>query len=163
MIKVNDAEELSGADLADALEQMHVQGRYRELFFMVDTCHGASLQEAFYSPNIIAISSSSVTEDSVSMPADRSIGVTIIDRFTYFVLGFFERLGRAGRVPTLADLFASFDPRAVESTPTVRKDLFKRDPSKVPVTDFFGHAPQDLQLVHSAYPVTEKRKVKGEV
>jgi len=41
--------------------------RYHEIFFMIDTCQAASLYEKFYSPNILAVASSLVGEDSLSV------------------------------------------------------------------------------------------------
>lgn len=41
--------------------------RYNELFFMIDTCQAASMYEKFYSPNILAVASSLLGEDSLSV------------------------------------------------------------------------------------------------
>lgn len=41
--------------------------RYHEIFFMIDTCQAASMYEKFYSPNILAVGSSLVGEDSLSV------------------------------------------------------------------------------------------------
>lgn len=42
---------------------------YNELLFIIDTCQGASMYERFYSPNIMALASSQVGEDSLSVGA----------------------------------------------------------------------------------------------
>lgn len=77
-------------ELADALEQMWQKQRYHELFFMVDTCQSQSMFQLFYSPNILAVGSSHVGEDSLSHHVDPAIGVYIIDRYTYYALEFLE-------------------------------------------------------------------------
>ena len=41
--------------------------RYHEIFFMVDTCQAQSMHQEFYSPNILAVGSSKVGEDSLSV------------------------------------------------------------------------------------------------
>ena len=41
--------------------------RYHELFFMIDTCQAESMFQKFYSPNILAVASSRVGEDSLSV------------------------------------------------------------------------------------------------
>lgn len=41
--------------------------RYHEIFFMIDTCQASSMYEKFYSPNILAMASSLVGEDSLSV------------------------------------------------------------------------------------------------
>ena len=46
--------------------------RYNEILFIIDTCQAASMYEHFYSPNILAIASSRVGEDSLSVSFDLS-------------------------------------------------------------------------------------------
>jgi len=77
-------------ELADAVEQMWQKQRYHELFYMVDTCQSQSMFQLFYSPNILAVGSSHVGEDSLSHHVDPAIGVYIIDRYTYYALEFLE-------------------------------------------------------------------------
>lgn len=81
---------------------------------MIDTCQAASMYEKFYSPNILAVASSLVGEDSLSVKiaiffsmnfelkilaefplqhhVDPAIGVYIIDRYTYYALEFLENV-----------------------------------------------------------------------
>ena len=66
--------------------------RYHEIFFMIDTCQAASMYARFYSPNVLAVASSLVGEDSLSHHVDPAIGVYIIDRYTYYALEFLERV-----------------------------------------------------------------------
>uniref|UniRef100_A0A182U900 GPI-anchor transamidase n=1 Tax=Anopheles melas TaxID=34690 RepID=A0A182U900_9DIPT len=91
-LKFQDSEEITNQELADAIEQMWQKQRYNELFFMIDTCQAASMYEKFYSPNILAVASSLVGEDSLSHHIDPAIGVYIIDRYTYNALEFLERV-----------------------------------------------------------------------
>ena len=60
--------------------QMWSKRRYNEIFFMIDTCQAASMYQKLYSPNILAVASSLVGEDSLSHHVDPAIGVYIIDR-----------------------------------------------------------------------------------
>ena len=62
------------------------------MLFIVDTCQAASLYQKFYSPNVLAIGSSLVGEDSLSHHVDPAIGVYIIDRYTYYALEFLEHV-----------------------------------------------------------------------
>lgn len=81
---------------------------------MIDTCQAASMFQKFYSPNILAVASSLVGEDSLSVSdrllffviielqihwnislqhhVDPAIGVYIIDRYTYYALEFLEKV-----------------------------------------------------------------------
>ncbi|CAF90045.1 unnamed protein product, partial [Tetraodon nigroviridis] len=64
--------------------------RYNELLFIIDTCQGASMYERFYSPNLMALASSQVGEDSLSHQPDLAIGVHLMDRYTFYLLEFLE-------------------------------------------------------------------------
>ena len=73
-LKFQDSEEITNIELADAFKQMWSKRRYHEIFFMIDTCQAASMYQEFYSPNILAVASSLVGEDSLSHHIDTSIG-----------------------------------------------------------------------------------------
>ncbi|CAG0920587.1 unnamed protein product [Notodromas monacha] len=136
-IKFQDAEEITSVELADAFEQMWRKKRYRQLLFIVDTCQAASLYAKIRAPNILAIGSSLVGEDSLSHHVDPDIGVYIIDRYTYYLLEFLEGLG-PGSNQSLADLLKVCPPRDCISTVGVRTDLYPGDLSRTKVTEFFG-------------------------
>lgn len=118
-LKFQDSEEITSQELGDALEQMWQKRRYHEILFVVDTCQASSMYEKFYSPNILAVASSLVGEDSLSVSnklilylcysvqiislfylsilylqhhVDPAIGVYIIDRYTYYALNFLEKV-----------------------------------------------------------------------
>ena len=136
-LKFQDSEEVTSQELADAIEQMWEKRRYNEIFFMIDTCQAASMFEKFYSPNILAVASSLVGEDSLSHHVDPAIGVYIIDRYTYYALAFLEKV-QPNSTKTMTEFLAVCPKRVCISTVGVRKDLFQRDTSQVPITDFFG-------------------------
>ncbi|KAG8507894.1 GPI-anchor transamidase, partial [Galemys pyrenaicus] len=134
-LKFQDSEEITNIELADAFEQMWQKRRYNELLFIIDTCQGASMYERFYSPNIMALASSQVGEDSLSHQPDPAIGVHLMDRYTYYVLEFLEEINPASQT-NMNDLVC---PKSLcVSTPGHRTDLFQRDPKNVLITDFFG-------------------------
>jgi len=136
-LKFQDSEEITNHELADAFEQMWQKQRYNEIFFMIDTCQAASMYEKFYSPNILAVASSLVGEDSLSHHVDPAIGVYIIDRYTYYALEFLEKI-EPNSQKTIGEFLQVCPKRVCISTVGVRKDLYHKDPHKVPITDFFG-------------------------
>nr|CAD7438260.1 unnamed protein product [Timema bartmani] len=154
-LKFQDSEEVTSQELADALEQMWQKRRYHEIFFMIDTCQAASMYEKFYSPNILAVASSLVGEDSLSHHVDPAIGVYIIDRYTFYALDFLERV-EPDSSKTMGEFLAVCPKRVCISTVGVRLDLFPRDPHKVPITDFFGSL-RPVELTVSAVNVTALR------
>jgi len=136
-LKFQDSEEITNIELADAFQQMWVKRRYNEVFFMIDTCQAASMFHKFYSPNILAVASSLVGEDSLSHHVDPAIGVYIIDRYTYYALEFLERVTPDSK-KTMAEFLRVCPKSVCISTVGTRTDLFRRDPNIVPILDFFG-------------------------
>jgi len=147
-LKFQDKEEISSKDLGDALEQMHKQKRYNEIFFMVDTCQASTLHKRFYSPNVVAIGSSLKDENSYSHHMDSTLGLSVIDRFTYYTLEFME--SNHDGSATIRDLFNSYNPKVLMSTPGVNEQLFRRPLDHVLISDFFG-AVTHVQTTPFAY------------
>ncbi|CDO94839.1 unnamed protein product [Kluyveromyces dobzhanskii CBS 2104] len=137
-LKFQDAEEIASHDIADAFAQMYAKKRYNELFFMIDTCQANTMFSKFYSPNVIAVGSSELDESSYSHHSDVEIGVAVVDRFTYYTLGFMEEIDKNSTL-TLQDLFDSYTFEKVHSHVGVRTDLYSRNLSEVLITDFFGN------------------------
>ncbi|KAJ3201073.1 hypothetical protein HK099_002379, partial [Clydaea vesicula] len=155
-LKFQDNEEIGSFDLADAFAQMWEKRRYHEIFFMIDTCQAASMYKRIRSPNILSAASSLTGEPSYSHHVDRDIGVAVVDRFTHRNLQTLEKLGREEQA-TLKDLFDTYDPRDIASTPGIRTDLFKRRIDQTLVTDFFGGV-QNVELTLEAYKLDEDVK-----
>lgn len=137
-LKFQDSEEITSVELGDAFEQMWQKRRYNELLLVVDTCQAESLSLKIYSPNILAIGSSKVGEDSLSHHGDPTIGVYVIDRYTYYALEFLEKVG-IDTQKSLAQFLSVCPKRVCISTVSVNKDHYKRDTNKVPLIDFFGN------------------------
>lgn len=163
-LKFQDAEEIGAVDIADAFEQMSEKKRYNEILFMIDTCQANTMYSKFYSPNILAVGSSRLDENSYSHHADLDVGVAVIDRFTYYNLEFLEGIDKTSKT-TMADLFDTYNFNDIHSNPGIRSDLFKRNLSEVLITDFFGNIQnveldnvEDdiLQLVKMSHEIEEK-------
>ena len=136
-LKFQDAEEITSEELAAAFEQMWKKRRYSSLMYLIDTCQAASLYRGFYSPNIIAAASSLVGEDSLSHHADAAVGVSVIDRWTFYLLEYLEKV-QPNSKRTVQDLFGSLTKSKTMSTPSLRTDLYPVRLDKVRITDFFG-------------------------
>ncbi|KAI0079127.1 hypothetical protein K474DRAFT_1659409 [Panus rudis PR-1116 ss-1] len=148
-LKFQDSEEISAFDIADAFEQMWQKKRYNELFFMIDTCQANTMYSKLYSPNILATGSSQLDENSYSYENDRDIGISVIDRFTHYVLQFMEGINKTSQT-TMQDLFDTYDYGKFMSHAGVRSDLFHRDLRKTYITDFFGGVSQAEVLTSPA-------------
>ncbi|KIY69994.1 hypothetical protein CYLTODRAFT_348426 [Cylindrobasidium torrendii FP15055 ss-10] len=136
-LKFQDSEEISAHDVGDAFAQMWEKKRYHEIFFMIDTCQASSMYSQLHSPNIFATGSSQVGENSYSYHNDHTIGVSLIDRYTHYILGFLENVNKTSHA-TMQDFFDYYDTTAIGSHPGVRSDLFARPLNETLITDFFG-------------------------
>ncbi|EFJ48837.1 hypothetical protein VOLCADRAFT_60020 [Volvox carteri f. nagariensis] len=136
-IKFNDVEELLAQDLADALAQMAEKGRYRELLMIVETCEAATLVQRISAPNVITVASSQKGQQSLSFKSDPELGLSLIDRFTYQTLAFFENI-EYNSTATLADLLQTYRCVACASHFSYRMTNATRRPCDVKLTDFFG-------------------------
>ncbi|KAF9109523.1 glycosylphosphatidylinositol anchor biosynthesis [Mortierella sp. AM989] len=143
-LKFQDSEEISAYDLGDAFQQMYEKKRYNEILFMIDTCQANTMYTKIHSPNILATGSSKLNESSYSHHDDPDIGVAVIDRFTYYILEVLEKIDMSSKA-TMKDLFDTYNPKLLHSTPGVREDLFKRPLDQVLLTDFFGSV-QNVEL-----------------
>jgi len=137
-IKFQDQTQLRDGEIADALAQMYANRRYNEVLFLADTCQAATLAKAIRSPRVLALSSSALGENSYSLFADPEIGVHVIDRFTYHVLEFFERL-KSESVETMGELHAALTRQKLMSTAVLDVKTFThRDARAVKLREFFG-------------------------
>lgn len=148
-LKFQDSEELQSHDLSDAVKQMKEKRRFKELLIMVDTCQAATLFSQLQSPGVLAIGSSMKGENSYSHHLDADVGVSVIDRFTFYTLAFFERVNMYANA-SLGSLFSSYNPNMLMSTAYYQTDLYPRQLEEVPVTNFFGSV---METIHtdSAY------------
>ncbi|THF97534.1 hypothetical protein TEA_001222 [Camellia sinensis var. sinensis] len=106
-LKFQDSEELQSHDLADAVKQMKEKRRFKELLIMVDTCQAATLFSQLQSPGVLTIGSSMKGENSYSHHLDSDVGVSVVDRFTFYTLAFFERLNIYDNAPLSRENFVS--------------------------------------------------------
>ncbi|KAF6148226.1 hypothetical protein GIB67_012001 [Kingdonia uniflora] len=159
-LKFQDSEELQSHDLADAVKQMKEKHRFKELLIMVDTCQASTLFNQLHSPGVLAIGSSMKGENSYSHHLDSDVGVSVVDRFTFYTLAFFERLNTYSNA-SLSSLFNSYNPSTLMSTAYYRTNLYQRPLEEVPVTNFFGSV---METIHtdSAYRAFSS-KVRAEM
>jgi len=136
-IKFQDWEELTSNDVADAFQQMHKQRRYRNIFWISDTCQAATLQNQFYTPGILAYGSSGKGQNSYSHHVDSHIGAAVIDRWTYYAMDFFKRITTSSDL-TVEHFTSHFKPAMLHSQPELRTDLFQWSPSQTMMTEFFA-------------------------
>src|SRR5699024_10530762 len=109
----------------------------------------------------LGIGSSKVGEDSLSHHGDPSIGVYVIDRYTYYVLEFLEKYQPQsdGGKTTLGHFMEVCPKRLCISTVTVRLDLYPRDPYQVSLSDFFGNV-ATLHLIPGENNRTENNRAE---
>ncbi|TKR77635.1 hypothetical protein L596_018569 [Steinernema carpocapsae] len=138
-MKFQDSVELTSQDLADSIEVMFQGNRYHEMLVIADSCKSASMYKPIYSPHVLATSSSLEDEDAYSHHVDYSIGVYIIDRYTFYTVQYLENEVRDLETNrSMTQYFDSCKYSDCLSHTGVRTDLYEKDPSRVKITDFFG-------------------------
>jgi phosphatidylinositol glycan class K len=144
-LKFRDTEVLTSQDLAFAMQQLHAQQRFREAFLIVETCQAATMVELITTPNVITSASSVRGQNSYSHGVDHELGLSVIDKYTYYLHEFYSRTSRFQGV-SMNSLLHSFGYKELRSTHHIRTELYEydqsgqkiRDVTKVPVLDFFG-------------------------
>ena len=116
---------------------MRLKKRYNEVLFTTDTCQAATLAKRITSAGVLSIGSSLRGENSWSHHNDDFLGCTVIDRFTYHTLELVEN--RGARV-TMGELMRHLTFDRLQSTAKLDVQNYqrKRDPLKVPLSDFMG-------------------------
>jgi GPI-anchor transamidase subunit K len=140
-LKFHDENEISSREIADAFEQMWQKRRYKEILFITDTCQAESLSSRLYSPNILTIGSSKTGENSYSHHQDQRIGVYVVDRYSYHVNQFLEKI-RPDSQTNLQEFFQICPFHECHSHVTINSRFYKRNPRSVLVTEFFGSVRQ---------------------
>lgn len=84
--------------------------------------------------------------------ADDELGVALSDRYTLEILNYMEQINKTSPA-SMQDLFDSYNPAIIHSTPGVRTDLFHRSLDSVRITDFFGGVAQ-VELTHTPRKAT---------
>ena len=147
-MKFRDHEILTAYDLASSIHEMKIQNRFHHCFVMVDTCQAATLVELVHTPGVITLASSGRGENSYSHGSDSHLGLSQVDKFTYYFQQFYSRTGLNG---SMYDLLTSFSPSLLHSSYVYRTELFDGDVKKTPIRDFLGATPSQ---VISDLPIT---------
>lgn len=151
-VKVQDWEEVTSMDLADAFNQMKLQGRFQNLFWIADTCQAETLQNDFYTEGILGLGSSAAHENSYSHHVDYDIGVAIIDRFTFYSLKLFEGLSTDSNI-SVFEFVNTLQYNQLHSHPTLRTDLFRGDVRQTKLSFFLANDVQSSS--HRDFSSTE--------
>ena len=103
-LKFQDKEILSSRDLADAFEQMRVQKRFNEIFFIADTCQAESMLAKITTQGIFGLGTSKTGQSSYSHTYDPILGNFLSDKFVFFALKKFDDLNhkKIDRVPLVS-------------------------------------------------------------
>ena len=147
-MKFQDFRELPVNDLEMAFGMMEGLGRYKEIFWIADTCKAATLHDEFTSKNIIALSSSGPSENSYAHGVDADLGVLVADRFSYHAMNWLTNIFRnpSRNNATIADLKKASSFSKLGST-TLRDDLSERKADQVNLKDFFyGNQQHPIKL-----------------
>ena len=77
---------LQGEDLAKTLDEMRQNNRFRQVFFLEDTCYGESMGEYISSPGVLYLTASSKNESAFGSNYDPDTDAWLSEEFSYTVL-----------------------------------------------------------------------------
>ena len=104
-IKIQDTDVITTEDLARALHEMHMKGRYRRLAIVLDTCRAITFFSNVQAPDVFMLASSSESEDAKSHTYNADIGTFTNDIFSnYFVQYMRSEYPAVAENATLLDL-----------------------------------------------------------
>ena len=135
--KFQDNEELLSLELHDTFSEMRRNRRFNEIFLMVDSCQANTMFSSLTLPGILAAASSKLGEDSLSHHFDSSLGLHLMDKWTYFMLLYLENILPLSNV-SIISLLNSFDAKLIQSTPSYKNIQLSKDLHLIPLGDFFG-------------------------
>lgn len=154
-LKFQDDEELGAQDLADAVRQMHNKGRYKKMLLIFETCEASTMWKRVESPGVSGMASSILGEKSYSHHASSELGVSVIDRFTFYFLQFMEkRVSGIHSHANLRDLFNSISVQPLHSSAAIMSEGGSDSIKTAPVVDFFGSI-KDTKPILKVHPVRE--------
>ena len=150
-LKFQDNQELINLELHDTFSQMLRNSRFNHILFLVDSCQASSMFTSLTVTGILNAGSSILGEDSLSHNFDKTIGLHLMDRWTFFMLLFLEGVEPLSNM-TLKSLLDSFSPQLLQSTPIYFNSDFHEELHLQPIIDFFGSEKQvHFFVFHSSF------------
>ena len=131
---------------------MRAKGRYNEVLFIADTCQASTLGAQVRSPGVLAVGSSEKGENSYSHHHDFSVGLSVIDRFTYHTLEFMEKVEPHSRA-TAKEWFEQLTFPKLRSHAKPQTGNYARRLEETRVVDFFGSVTRATPVHHAHYDV----------
>lgn len=110
-----------------AFRHMHLAGRYKELIFISDTCQAATLFEYIDAPNVFSVASSKLGEHSLSYNNDMTLGISLMDRFTYHMVEFIHNYNKS----SISAMIKNVISKELGATAAWKKSDFNRSLDKV--------------------------------
>ncbi|KAL7670509.1 hypothetical protein ACOME3_005444 [Neoechinorhynchus agilis] len=136
-LKFLDSNEITSKFFANIIDQMWALRRYNKMLVVIDSCKSASMFDHITSPSFIGISSSGHNEDSISYHVDFDIGVHLVDRFTFKLAKFLDKLTEQKMNATIGDIL-NCCPRTFCSSTVTSFSSMNESLDNVLAMDFFG-------------------------
>jgi len=153
------------ADIAAVFRQMHLNGMYREILFVADTCQAFTLGDKITAPNVTILGSSLKGESSYAYGSNTVLGLAPVERYTHALA---ERLNQGGGKYLQESIQTGMiDPFSFEYLSAhigVKDDLAKRKVTEARISDFFvnvqsGRRPGQQQQ-HHQHQLTQQGDLK---
>lgn len=163
--KFQDEQEITSAEIAGVIRQMHDAGRYREILLVADTCEAFTLGKkltAEHTPNVTMIGSSLRGESSYAHHSDTDLGLSVIERYTYAFTEHVKVQGMQGSLQeTMVDPYSFQQQRAHVGA---SDECAVRKLHQVLLSDFFSNVQtkKESSVTHSVqYASSSSRLTVG--
>jgi len=109
-LKFHDQSELMSSDLGSAVEYMHMSGRYKNMFIILDTCQASTMYEDIAAEGWAGVASSKRDQSSYALNSDSKVGTFLIDEFSHWMTNWLNNEFKRGQrgssqtVRTLEDM-----------------------------------------------------------
>lgn len=143
-LKFSDNEELSSVQIESTLQKMRILGKFNKLLFISDTCEASTLSDHIKTPNVVSIASSGRGRKSYAYQSDKSLGVSLTDRFTTLMVRSIQRSIKSSHDSTISGLINEI------SQQDIRSNMQTKATTKIDwgVQDFFK-AHYEVQLMNN--------------
>ncbi|KMZ80251.1 GPI8p transamidase [Plasmodium vivax India VII] len=137
--KIQDFNIVSSAEFSLYIQELLIKNIYKYIFVIIDTCQGYSFYDQTLHflkkkkiNNVFLMSSSDKNENSYSLHSSKYLGVSTVDRFTFYFFSYLENMNRVyahephknAKAFSLYSILNYLKTQHLISTPTINSSKF---------------------------------------
>lgn len=135
--KFLDIEEILSDQLGITIQQMYNAKKYNEILLIADTCQAFTMGDKITAPNVIMIGSSLQGQSSYAHHTDPSLGLSIVEKYTYFLMEHIYQNDRTLQRTIQQDMIDPYTFAQQHATIGSTDQYSIRKMNEIPMQDFF--------------------------